>query len=62
MKTLLRAGFVAMIGLGLASQALRFSHGDAAVESQGVLVGRLEQMRIEATPIPDSRLLMAQSS
>jgi hypothetical protein len=61
MKTLLRTSFVVLIGLGLASQALRASRGEAAIDPQGALIARLGQMRIETTAIPESRLLMARS-
>ena len=62
MKTLLRLGFVALIALGLASQALRASRSEAAVDPTEALIGRLDRLHIAATAIPGSKLLMARSA
>ncbi len=61
MKALIRLGFLALIGLGLASQALRASRSEDVVDPQAALIDRLGRLHIHAEPIPDSRLLMARA-
>jgi hypothetical protein len=61
-KTLLRIGFVALIGLGLASQVLRAGRADADAGAQDALVGRLARLQIQATELPASGLLAARSA
>jgi hypothetical protein len=61
MKTLLRGCFAALIVLGLASQVLRASRGDADADPQAALLARLERIGIHAAEIQESRLLKAES-
>jgi hypothetical protein len=62
MKTLLRTGFVALIALGLASQALRAGRGEAGADPAEALAGRLERLHVAATADPGSKLLLARSA
>lgn len=61
MKTCLRACFVALIVLGLGSQAIRAGRDDGDRDAEAALAGRLARMQVDAGAVPDSALLMARS-
>jgi hypothetical protein len=62
MKALVRGVFVALIVLGLASQALRASRSAAIAAPAEVLIGRLGHLHVTATPIAGSNWLLARSA
>jgi hypothetical protein len=61
MRTLLRAGFAALLLLGLAGHALRAGRGEAGADPAAVLTARLAQLRIAAEPLPNSSFLLGHS-
>lgn len=63
MTMLLRLGFLILIALGLASQAIRASRdagGDD--DAKSTLIGRLGRLHVQVTEMPGSDLLMVRSS
>ncbi len=61
MKTLIRAAFVLLVLLGLASQAARPGHGDDDRDALTALVGRLEHQGVQIEGFPNPQTLIGLS-
>jgi hypothetical protein len=61
MKTLVRAAFVLVILLGLASQVIRPGRGDDDRDTMGALVGRLEHQGVQIEGFPTPQTLIGRS-
>ena len=62
MKALLRLAFVALIALGLATQALRAGRGGGDPDPKATLIGRLAALGVRGADLPDTNLVEARSA